>query len=297
MFNVTIPSLDQLKVMIAVVDTGSFSAAAKTLHRSQPVISYAIANLEAQLGITLFERKGQRPVLTEAGKTVLAYARRISLVTDEMRAGVSGLIRGLENEVSIAVDVLFPIDTLAIALKEFSVEYPSVLLKLRLDALGGVPQLVMDSICQIGISCLIQDWPDQIESNDFGVMKLLPVAAPEHPLASQPGPIPVSVLREHVQLALADRTRLTEHHDLAISGIRTWRISDLGAKHALLRAGIGWGHMPEHMVREDIKTGRLVRLPLSSRKGGTQAYTMIHRVDAPPGPAGRWLYEKLVSIA
>lgn len=102
MFNVTIPSLDQLKIMVAVVDTGSFSAAAKILHRSQPVVSYAIGNLEAQLGITLFERKGQRPVLTDAGKTVLAYARRISLVTDEMRAGVSGLIQGVESEVSIS---------------------------------------------------------------------------------------------------------------------------------------------------------------------------------------------------
>lgn len=297
MFNVTIPSLDQLKIMVAVVDTGSFSAAAKMLHRSQPVVSYAIANLEAQLGITLFERKGQRPVLTEAGKTVLAYARRISLVTDEMRAGVSGLIQGVESEVSIAVDVLFSTDILAAALKAFADQYPSVALKLRMDALGGVAQLVLDGVCSMGISCLVRDWPDQIEAEDFGVLRIVPVAAPGHPLAAHKGPIPVSILREHVQLALSDRTRLTEHHDLAISGIRSWRISDLGAKHALLRAGIGWGHMPEHMVRDDLASGRLVKLSLNARKGGSQPYTMIHRVDAPPGPAGRWLFEKLVSIS
>lgn len=297
MFNVTIPSLDQLKILVAVVDTGSFSAAAKVLHRSQPVVSYAIANLEAQLGVTLFERRGQRPVLTDAGKTVLSYARRISLVTDEMRAGVTGLIQGVESEVSIAVDVLFATETLATALKAFSVQYPSVALKVRMDALGGVEQLIMDGMCRIGISGIVRKWPDQIEALDFGTLQIVPVAAPEHPLAAHGGQIPVSILREHVQLALSDRTNLTEHDDLAISGIRTWRISDLGAKHALLRTGIGWGYMPEHMVGDDLKSGRLVRLSLNARKGGSLPYTMIHRVDAPPGPAGQWLCEKLISIA
>ncbi|WP_229452304.1 LysR family transcriptional regulator [Massilia niastensis] len=297
MFNVTIPTLDQLKVMIAVVDSGSFSAAAKRLHRSQPVISYSISNLEEQLGVALFERNGRRPELTEIGKAVLAYARRISLVTDELRASVAGLIQGVEGEVAIAIDALYPTETLARALKAFSVRFPTVGVKLHIESLGSIIQLVTDGDCQLGVSCLVMDWPDQIESRDFGVLSMLPVSAPGHPLASYPGPIPVSMLREHLQLTIIDRTRLSEHRDLAISGIRTWRVGSLGAMLSLLEAGVGWGHMPVHMVRRQLESGRLVRLPLTARKGGTQPFTMIHRVNNPPGPAGQWLAETLVEMS
>ncbi|TKB24199.1 MAG: LysR family transcriptional regulator, partial [Mesorhizobium sp.] len=72
------PTLDQLQILVAVADTGSFSAAGRKLSRAQSVISYAIANLEAQLGLKLFEREGTRePQLTDVGKATLEDARRM----------------------------------------------------------------------------------------------------------------------------------------------------------------------------------------------------------------------------
>lgn len=66
------PTLDQLKVFLAVVETGSFTAAAKRLRRAVSAISYAIATLEQQLGLELFDRQGSRtPALTEAGVAML----------------------------------------------------------------------------------------------------------------------------------------------------------------------------------------------------------------------------------
>ncbi|HEX3066706.1 MAG TPA: LysR family transcriptional regulator, partial [Dongiaceae bacterium] len=62
------PSLDHLQVFLAVAETGSFAGAARKLGRATSVVSYAIANLESQLGLTLFERKAtRRPQLSEAG--------------------------------------------------------------------------------------------------------------------------------------------------------------------------------------------------------------------------------------
>jgi DNA-binding transcriptional LysR family regulator len=74
-----------------------------------------------------------------------------------------------------------------------------------------------------------------------------------------------------------------------------WRLADLGAKHAFLRAGLGWGHMPLHMVEQDLQSGALVRIELEAQPNVGPAFSMqaIHRKDKPPGPAGRWFIQQL----
>src|SRR5690348_15301627 len=109
------PTLDQLRMLTAVAEAGSFSAAARRLKRAQSVVSYTIANLEAQLGLELFRRGQRRPELTEAGRAILADARRVGILVDELRARAAGLTRGLEAEVSLAVDVMFPVARLVAA--------------------------------------------------------------------------------------------------------------------------------------------------------------------------------------
>src|ERR1700751_1184268 len=94
------PTLDQLRVFLTVVDVGSFAGAARKLGRATSVISYAIANLEAQLGVPLFDRKSTRkPQLTDAGRTVLSDARTVSNGINGLRAKVKGLREGLEAEI------------------------------------------------------------------------------------------------------------------------------------------------------------------------------------------------------
>ena len=103
------PTLDQLRVFLTVVETGSFAAAARRLGRATSVVSYAIANLEAQLGLPLFERDAtRRPVLTVAGRAVLGEARTVAHGIAGLRAKARGLLGGLEAEVNLAVDVLLP---------------------------------------------------------------------------------------------------------------------------------------------------------------------------------------------
>ncbi|MEY2883827.1 MAG: transcriptional regulator, partial [Pseudomonadota bacterium] len=97
----------------------------------------------------------------------------------------------------------------------------------------------------------------------------------------------------HLQLVLTDRSRLTEGQDFGVRAMRSWRLGDLGAKHALLRAGAGWGNMPEPMVADDLATGRLVRLQLPDWPGVTYPLELLHRADHQPGPAARWLMARL----
>ena len=281
---------------MAVAEAGSFSAAARLLNRAQSVVSYSIANLEAQLGLDLFERGHRRPKLTEAGRAVLSDARRIGRMVDELRARAHGLTAGLEAEVGLVVDVMFPTDRLVAALEAFAGEFPTVGLRLRIEALGAVVQLVLDRTCGLGICGPLGIRTEGVERRQLGSAALIPVAAPAHALARLSQPIPTAAFHEYTQLVLTDRSRLTEGQDYGVLSPRTWRLGDLGAKHALLRAGLGWGSMPEPMVRDDLRTGRLVRLVPAKTPLTEFPLLLIHRSDAPPGPAAGWLADRLSQL-
>ncbi len=289
------PTLDQLRVLLTVVDTGSFAAAGRKMGRAASVISYTIANLEAQLGMLLFDREAtRRPRLTQAGHTVMAEARRVADGIDGLRAKVKGMLHGLEAEVALVVDVMLPTTRLIDALRAFQVEFPTVSLRLRVEALGAVTQLVLDRTAAIGVSGPLNIGVDGLEHVAVGAVELIPVAAPDHPLArsgvNEPG-----AARDHIQLVLTDRSTLTAGQEFSVIGRRTWRLADLSAKHALLLAGIGWGTMPAPVVEDDLQSGRLVALRLPDCHSQNFQFDVIYRSDSPPGPAAAWLIGRLVA--
>lgn len=283
------PTLDQLRVFLTVVDMGSFAGAARKIGRATSVISYSIANLEAQLGVSLFDRQSTRkPQLTEAGRAVLSEARTITNGVSGLRAKVRGLLQGLEAEIHLVLDVLLPASRIIDALKAFRVEFPTVSLRLYMEALGAVTQMVLNRTATIGICGPLDVEVAGLERVGIGSVEMIPVAAPDHPLARAGRNAP-GAGREHIQLVLTDRSPLTQGQDRGVIGTQTWRLADLGSKHMLLREGIGWGYMPEPMVREDVETGRLVRLDMREYKDGFMRLHAIYRTDTPPGPAGSWL--------
>jgi DNA-binding transcriptional LysR family regulator len=291
------PTLDQLRVFLAVVDVGSFAGAARRLGRATSVISYSIANLEAQLGVSLFDRESTRkPQLTEAGHAVLAEARTVSNGINGLRAKVKGLLQGLEAEIHLVLDVMLPALRVVDALKAFRAEFPTVSLRLYVEALGAVTQMVLNRTATIGIGGPLDAEIAGVERIGVGCVELVPVAAPDHPLALAGRNAP-GAGRDHIQLVLTDRSPLTQGQELAVVGTQTWRLADLGSKHMLLKEGIGWGNMPEPMVREDLEAGRLIQLDLPDCKGGPYRLQALYRTDTPPGPAGSWLIDRFQAQA
>ncbi|ATI81789.1 LysR family transcriptional regulator [Sphingobium yanoikuyae] len=290
------PTFDQLRIFLTIVDTGSFAAAGRKLNRAVSVISYGIANLEAQLGVLLFEREGTRkPQLTVAGRALLAEARSIAHGMDGLRAKVKGLLDGLEAEVNLAVDVMLPAERLGKVLRAFAKEFPTVQLRLHAEALGAIVAMVLDRGAVIGISGPLSAGVEGIESMSAGLVPMVPVAAPDHPLGRMEVIAP-GAGRDYTQLVLTDRSRFTEGRDFSVASPKTWRLADLGAKHALLREGIGWGNMPLPMIEADLVAGTLVRLAMPDHPGGTYRFSGIWRRDTPPGPAASWLIEQFVAL-
>lgn len=289
------PTLDQLRLFLAVVDEGSFNAAARKLGRAISVVSYGIVTLETQLGVTLFDREGsKKPVLTPAGKAMLAQARAVADDVDALIAGVRNYNQGLEAELGLAIDVMFPTHLVAEVLREFQQLYPTVQLRLHVETLGAIAAMVIDGSAELGISGPeLVALPD-LEREVIGQIEMLPVAAPDHPLARMET-IPPGEARKHRQLVLTDRSKLTAGRDFSVFAASTWRLGDLGARHALLREGIGWGNMPSHLVETDIAQGRLVRLSLPEAPGMIYRFNALWRRDCPIGPARAWVLDALRS--
>lgn len=286
------PTLDQLRIFLAVEEEGSFGGAARRMGRAISAISYGIAQMEAQLGVTLFDREGSRkPVLTDAGKGLLAEARSIVDASDALLAKTRSLHAGLESDISLVLDVMLPGDVTAIVLREFRRMFPTVELKLNIEALGAVTGCLLDGDAQLAVAGPVVEDDPSLEWQSVGQVELVPVAAPDHPLAA--ANIAPGESRKHLQLVLSDRSHRTEGREFSVLSPLTWRLGDLSAKHALLNEGLGWGNMPTHMVRDDLKQGRLVELDLPEKPGADYTLSATWRRDARPGPAASWLIDAI----
>ena len=292
-------SMDQLRTFIAAADEGSFSAAGRKLRRAQSVVSQTLANLEQQVGLLLFDRSGRYPKLTEAGRALLADARAAAASMDAFKANARTLAEGLEPELAVSVDVMYPIARLTEAVRSFHQHFPKTPLRLHVEALGAVIQPVLDGRCRIGVIGSLSDVPDECSSEFLLSVPAVTVAAPGHALAAIKGAITRAQAAAFVQLVLTDRSPLTEGRNFAVVSPLTWRLADLGAKHAFLRAGLGFGSMPLPMVEDDLASGKLVTIELEQLKSMGGAFTMLalHRKDAPPGPAGRWFINCLKQLS
>lgn len=288
-------SLDQLRNFIMAADEGSFSAAARKLRRAQSVVSESVSALESQIGVVLFDRTGRYPRLTAEGSVLLADARGVVGGVDFMKARARGMASGLESELSVVVDVLFPIEAMTNAARDFSATFPSIPLRLHVDALGGAYQPVLDGRASLGVVGSLPIMPPPLTSERLIGVGMVMVASSDHPLAALNGTISKAELSKHVQLVLTDRSNLSEGREFGVMSPRTWRLSDLFAKHAFLLNGLGWGGMPVHAVERDIKEGRLVKLSIEDLLPGALILPMsaAYPTAKPPGPAGRWLIERL----
>jgi DNA-binding transcriptional LysR family regulator len=288
------PSLDQLRIFLAVVEHGSFGAAARAMGRAVSAISYGIAQLELQLAVTLFEREGSRkPVLTEAGEGLLSEARGVTDRVDALLAKTQSLHAGLESSLGLVVDVMMPGEVTATVLRDFRAMFPTVALTLRIEGLGAVVECLLEEDAQLAFGGPeVVNFPE-LERQAVGSVDLIPVASPDHPLTRsvEDGSIRPGMLRQHLQLVLADRSSLTKGREFAVISPLTWRLGDLGAKHSLLKEGLGWGNMPREMVQGDLDAGRLVELDLPEDPGDRYTLSALWRRDTKLGPATSWLID------
>ncbi|HEY8945965.1 MAG TPA: LysR family transcriptional regulator [Polyangiaceae bacterium] len=292
-------TLEQIRTLRAVAEAGSFSAAARKLGRVQAAVSQSIDRLEAQLGLRLFDRSSRVPRLTRHGESVVAITARIESGLDALDALVESIRRGEETSLSIVVDSFFPTESLVTFASEFAKHHPSVELLLFTDVLSAVTAHVRERHSAWGIALEDADL-EGLNRRAIADVQLIPVAASGHALARHPGPLDAAMLNDAVQIVLGEHHREADKPsvDHGVFSTRRWRVVDLATKHALIAAGLGFGHMPRHVVREDLRSGRLVELRLVpwGQVAPRRSLVLVWRPEAVLGPVAKWAQQRLTDL-
>jgi DNA-binding transcriptional LysR family regulator len=286
-------TLDQMRVLIAVAETGSFSAAARRLGRVQSAISQAMQTLEENLRLTLFERSGKTRALTDAGRMVLNDARQVVQRAEALRTHAEAVAGGTEPALALAIDPLFPTDMLMQSLRALHVAYPHLPVTLLTEGLGATEQRLRDRQADFAIYSILTTGAEDLEAEFLTHIAMVPVVAANHPLAFEAGPLSREILEQQIQLVVTDRSSLTQNLRGGIYSRRIWRFADFSTRLDYLLGGFGWCHMPRHMVREHISAGRLKQLEISQSEGFTMAVHAVRHQGTRLGPASRWLIDDL----
>ncbi len=287
-------TFDQLRTFVAVADSGSFRAGAARLARVQSGVSVAIANLEAQLEVSLFDRSGHRPILTPEGRACWrTHGYIIACRRDASTGPRAG--RRCRAGVALVVDTLFPIHQVGKAMTETLAHYPSVAFRVDVEPLAGPLQALLDERCALAIMVGDHFRDPRVELEALSPVELVAVVASEHPLARHDEPLDSLHLADHLQIVQSDPSPPSRGRDFGVISTRTCRVNTQDTKHALILAGVGWGYLPVWQVERDLRAGRLAELAVRGRHGRrrrSDAY-LARRVDAPFGPAARLLAEAL----
>jgi DNA-binding transcriptional LysR family regulator len=291
-------TLDQFTVFMAIVEGGSFAAAARKLGRAQSAITYSVQKLEDQSGAKLFDRSEYRPHLTDAGRLLLPRIKRIVADVADYRQQLTEMAAGVEAELAVVVDAMAPMNGVVKALKELHGAFPAVHIILSVRSIEEAASAVSTGEADIGVLPDVVARQFSLERNLCGTIELVAVAAPDHPLGRIDAIIEPSMLAGHLQLVLTNRTPTRDSHEYGVHSVNLWHVADLETKHHLLSAGLGWGSMPRHRVEADLSSGRLVELKLAQWEGADQmpnfAYVVAHRADKTLGAVGRRLVEEIV---
>src|SRR3954469_22347041 len=220
-------TLDQLRMLVTVAEAGSFSAAARRLGRVQSAVSQSMQTLEGMLGVTLFDRAGKLPVLTEAGRAMVDEGRLVIDRVSALRAHARAMAEGTEPELSLALDPLFPTDLMMQSLRALQASFPRLPVALFTEGLGAPEQRLRDRVVRFAIySPLATPGGSDLETAFLTNIAMVPVVAADHPLAAAAEPIGRDVLDGEIQLVLTDRSPLSQNQRGGIYSSRIWRFAD-----------------------------------------------------------------------
>ncbi|MCM2972472.1 LysR family transcriptional regulator [Larsenimonas suaedae] len=284
-------SLDQLITLLRVAETGSFSAAARSLGRAQSAVSTAIAHLEADLACTLFDRSTRLPRLTDAGHTLVHEARQVLAQCQRFEARARTLSRGEEASLTIAIEeALVEMPPVMMVLERLASTYPALALTVLNGAQDEVARWIEDGSAHLGIQFAHAQPASALERASLGQLTQVVVVGREHPLAQVSAPS-AGDLAEHRQLMIAQRQT---HSADTPQASRYWRLNSFYAMAELAVRGLGWARVPRHIAHYPPFRPNLVQLDVTDAGALPDiAIELISRRDSARGPVSQWLRNAL----
>lgn len=285
--------LHELRCFDAVVRLGSFQAAASALGRTHPSVFAAVGNLEAHLGLTLLDRRGYRVALTEVGRLVHARAAQSLRDLDDLEAHARQLREGDEAVVRVTLGDLCPRSDVLPILSAFFKGRGRTQLNLDHEAVGGPAQRLRNG--ETDLVFHRADASDSaLEQIPWRVIHLVPVVAPGFlPFESSANLTP-DHMRPFTQCVIRDTARdgPAEEHFL-VEGSPRCSVADHATKKDLILQRMAWGHLPDFMIAEEVRDGRLISLQGRHWPGRVEALVATRRRDRRHGPVAQALWQHI----
>ena len=290
-------TLDQLAALQAVAELGSIKAASTTLHKTQPAISQSLKQLEKQINIQLFDRSNYRLELTQHGKRIYQQAKRVLTEANELLNLAHHLSTGNESSVTLAVDGSYELPKLLPVFEDAQKTFPDTELHLSLEYLTGALEAVTSGKADIAITPLTVDMlaEQALEATQLNHLRLVNVASPALIAKSDSN---LAAFRHAYQIVVRDSGQLSGTREYGVQdGQRKWYVYDLATKKTLIMSGMGWGRLPEHMIHEELASGRVQELHLKSDLTAIETDQYLLRAHKQNhGPVANYLWNKILKL-
>lgn len=270
-------SSDSVEVFLAVIDHGSFSAAARALRRVPSAVSMAIAHLEAELDLQLFDRKGREPRPTAAARSLEPQARSLAAQLRQLDAQALALTQGLEERLTLAIAPELLAAPWSGALAELAHEYPLLQVEVLAAPQADALALLHSGRAQLALVFERPSLDGREGFQEVGSDTMVAVMAPGHSvLAAAPGG---RLREEHLiatrQIVVAGRDLVTAMDPRSVFARHLWRTDNALAALSLITAGVGWGWLPRNFVRPHVAAGALVEIPLENLSNGLNLWVDV----------------------
>ena len=286
-------TLDQLQVIESIVNTGSFSAAAKALHRAQSAVSYAVKSLEDEWGLKIFDRSQYRPKLTEEGAVLFNKAKVILSNVESLNLLSQNLSAGVEAKIRIAVSMVCSISDLTKTFQSFSKACPHTQLELSVEHLDHAEHRLQDGEVDLAITMR----PRNMSGLAMAKFKDLSLKSTGTPDYVDEGNIKPNDLIDRTQIIVTQlhvgAKRDKKEGGGVLEGARQWRVADFPTKLSIIRAGLGYGYLPEQYVNKYLDNGTLVEIKCMDPVA--MEMVVLRRLKDPVGPAKKLLWEELAN--
>jgi len=280
-------TLDQWSALVAVVEAGGYAQASERLHRTQSTVTYTIKKLEDLLGVKVFELRGRKAALTPNGQVM--YRRGKALVDEAARLErvAAGLARGLEPEIRLAVDIIFPTWLLLDCFAEFGRDHPDTRIELIESVLGGTEEALSEGRVDIAIGGLV---PGGFLADPLMQVRFICAATPNHPLHRLGRQLTLDDLHQHRHLVVRDSGAQRSRAGGWLNETR-WTMSNKATSIRAACMGLGFAWYAEQSIREELESGALLPLPLEE---GSERFVALYLIFADRdtiGPGTRRLVE------
>lgn len=297
MSNQLIP-MEQLKVLVAVAESHSMKEAADQLHKTQPALSQAIKGLESMLGIELFDRSDYRLRLNAQGQVI--YQKALTLIEGQqsLLQTAKHFSSGEEERVVLAIEASIELPPILRALSLTQDSYPSTQLMLKQEYLTGSLESVYAEQADLAVTAYDPRFVDleQLDSKRLGAGAMVTVVSGK--MQSKFSTLTrVKQLVDEYQVIVQDSGQGTKGSNLGVqTAQRHWYVNDFHTKLALIESGMGWGRLPEHLVKEKLKDGQLKLLELEDYATRVVFdYYLIKLKNKILGPVAKYLWDSMIS--